>query len=156
MHSLTFASPLGPIQLHYTQDGVSRLGFSDEMPGSDDHLHPYACSILAYLSGEATLDYLPIDVQIGTPLQRQVWRALRTISYGKTITYSELAMRIANLRAVRAVASACAKNPIPLIIPCHRVIGKNGSLTGFSLGGIEIKRQLLGLELKHLPQSQAA
>lgn len=89
---------------------------------------------------------LPVDLQTGTALQRSVWLAIAKIPYGRTISYSELAERVGFPRAVRAVASACGANPIPLLIPCHRVVAKDGTLGGFSLGGLETKQQLLALE----------
>ena len=82
---------------------------------------------------------------IGTDFQKKVWNELLKIPYGETISYGELATRIGNPKASRAVGMANSKNPIPIIIPCHRVIGKNGSLTGFG-GGIDVKKQLLTLE----------
>jgi len=81
----------------------------------------------------------------GTPFEREVWTALTDIPYGQTISYSELARRIGRPAASRAVGAANGKNPIPIIVPCHRVIGANGSLTGFG-GGLGIKRRLLDLE----------
>ncbi|EQD35164.1 methylated-DNA-[protein]-cysteine S-methyltransferase [mine drainage metagenome] len=81
----------------------------------------------------------------GTDFQRRVWRALATIAYGETISYGGLAHRIGNPRASRAVGLANGANPLPIIVPCHRVIGANGSLTGFG-GGLPIKRALLALE----------
>lgn len=81
----------------------------------------------------------------GTPFQREVWSALTAIPYGETISYSELARRLGRPAASRAVGAANGRNPIPIIIPCHRVIGANGSLTGFG-GGLGIKRRLLELE----------
>jgi methylated-DNA-[protein]-cysteine S-methyltransferase len=81
----------------------------------------------------------------GTPFQLDVWNALLTIPYGRTWSYADLAARIGRPDAVRAVGAANGRNPIPLIIPCHRVIGSNGTLVGFG-GGIETKRKLLALE----------
>ena len=81
----------------------------------------------------------------GTDFQRRVWRALTSIPYGETISYGELARRVGNARACRAVGLANGANPLPIILPCHRVIGSNGALTGFG-GGLPIKRALLGLE----------
>jgi methylated-DNA-[protein]-cysteine S-methyltransferase len=81
----------------------------------------------------------------GTPFQQQVWAALCAIPYGETTSYSELARRIGNPRAVRAVGLANGSNPIPVIVPCHRVIGADGTLTGYG-GGLDIKQQLLDLE----------
>jgi methylated-DNA-[protein]-cysteine S-methyltransferase len=81
----------------------------------------------------------------GTPFQLQVWKALREIPYGETISYAELARRIGKPRAVRAVGAANGKNPLSIVIPCHRVIGSDGSLTGYG-GGMENKKYLLALE----------
>jgi len=81
----------------------------------------------------------------GTDFQRRVWQELQQIPYGKTASYGEIAKRINNPKACRAVGGANAKNPIPIIIPCHRIIGNDGSLTGFG-GGLDIKRKLLRLE----------
>jgi len=87
-----------------------------------------------------------IDFKLkGTPFQEKVWQELLNIPYGETISYGELAIRIGNPRAFRAVGMANGKNPISIIVPCHRVIGKDGSLTGFG-GGIDVKKQLLSLE----------
>lgn len=84
----------------------------------------------------------------GTDFQKQVWQALTRIPYGTTMTYGELAQAIGNPKAVRAVGLANGKNPIPIIVPCHRVIGKDGKLTGFG-GGLEVKQFLLDLEKAH-------
>ncbi len=81
----------------------------------------------------------------GTPFQRRVWQALARVPYGTTLSYGELARQVGNPRAARAVGMANARNPLPIVIPCHRVIGKNGSLTGFG-GGLDVKQQLLALE----------
>jgi methylated-DNA-[protein]-cysteine S-methyltransferase len=86
----------------------------------------------------------------GTSFQLSVWRELRKVAYGKTVSYGELARRVGNPKASRAVGAANGANPIPIIIPCHRVIGADGSLTGFG-GGLEVKRFLLELE-KNRPQ----
>ncbi len=83
--------------------------------------------------------------QIGTPFQRKVWRYVRRINYGTTLTYKEIAIKVKNPKAYQAVARANAANPIPIIIPCHRVIGANGTLVGYS-AGIKTKEFLLGLE----------
>lgn len=104
-----------------------------------------AKAIDAYLSGVGPLK-LPYELISGTPLQRAVWIAISKIPYGQTISYTTLAERVGFPRAVRAVASACGSNPLPLVIPCHRIIAKDGSLGGFSLGGLEIKEKLLSLE----------
>jgi methylated-DNA-[protein]-cysteine S-methyltransferase len=101
-----------------------------------------------YFSGERKKFDLPLAPE-GTDFQLDVWRSLRTIPYGETISYSQLAKRIGNPKAVRAVGLANGCNPIPIIIPCHRVIGSDGSLTGFG-GGLSTKRKLLDLENKQM------
>lgn len=97
-----------------------------------------------YFGGERQEFHLPLAAK-GTPFQERVWRELCKIPFGKTASYGEIAERIGNPKACRAVGMANKKNPIPIIIPCHRIIGKNGSLTGFG-GGLSVKRQLLDLE----------
>ena len=95
----------------------------------------------AYFAGKLTKFTLPLAAT-GTPFQQRVWTALRDIAFGETISYLELARRLGDPKAVRAVGGANGRNPIPVIVPCHRVIGADGSLTGFG-GGIERKRWLL-------------
>jgi O-6-methylguanine DNA methyltransferase len=89
---------------------------------------------------------LPYDLDGGTALQRMVWLEIAKIPYGDTVSYTTLAERVGFPRAVRAVASACGANPVPIIIPCHRVLAKDGTLGGFSLGGLETKEYLLLVE----------
>ena len=97
-----------------------------------------------YFLGQRKEFDLPINLK-GTNFQIKVWQELQKIPYGEVISYSELAERINCPKAIRAVGGACGKNPIPIIVPCHRVLGKNGNLTGFS-GGINYKEKLLILE----------
>lgn len=108
---------------------------------------PFAPAIVqleAYFAGKLQQFDLLLAPE-GTPFQRAVWRQLSRIPYGETISYGELARRIDNPRASRAVGLANGANPIPIVVPCHRVIGANGSLTGFG-GGLPIKQKLLALE----------
>ena len=105
-----------------------------------------AAAIDRYLSGDGSRLTLPYELTGGTPLQRAVWLAIAKIPYGETISYSTLAERVGFPRAVRAVASACGANPLPLVIPCHRIVAKDGTLGGFSLGGLDVKERLLALE----------
>jgi methylated-DNA-[protein]-cysteine S-methyltransferase len=101
-----------------------------------------------YFAGElALIDTIPVETA-GTPFQREVWRALREIPHGSTVSYGKLAKQIGRPNAVRAVGLANGSNPIGVVVPCHRVIGSNGSLTGYG-GGIERKRWLLEHENKH-------
>lgn len=92
---------------------------------------------------------IPYDLAEGTHLQRAVWLEIARIPHGETISYTTLAARVGFPRAVRAVASACGANPVPLAIPCHRVVAKDGTMGGFSLGGLEVKEKLLKLEMPH-------
>ena len=107
--------------------------------------HDLTCAISAYFSGDLhAIDSLPVKTA-GTAFQRDVWRALRDIPCGTTLSYGELARRIGRPDAVRAVGMANGSNPIGVVVPCHRVIGANGSLTGYG-GGLERKRWLLDHE----------
>jgi len=102
----------------------------------------------SYFAGELEAFDLPLAPE-GTPFQQSVWRNLCEIPFGKTISYGELAQRIGNPKASRAVGLANGSNPIPIVIPCHRVIGSNGKLTGYG-GGLPIKEKLLALERRQL------
>lgn len=97
-----------------------------------------------YFAGERTEFDLPLD-PIGTPFQLAAWQALRTIPYGQTVSYGEQARRIGDARKARAIGAANGRNPISIIVPCHRVVGSDGSLTGYA-GGVERKAFLLALE----------
>lgn len=101
-------------------------------------------TLIEYFKGQRKTFDIPLE-PIGTDFQKEVWKVLKTIPYGTTLSYLEVARRIGNPLAVRAVGTAIGKNPISIIIPCHRVIGSNGKLTGFA-GGLENKKILLELE----------
>lgn len=111
---------------------------------NDERLAAYAEEFRAYLDGKSERVDLPIDVE-GTDFQQQVWRALQDIPYGEVRCYGDIAETIQKPKAVRAVGAAIGANPVMVTIPCHRVIGKNGSLTGFR-GGLSMKQRLLQLE----------
>jgi len=115
---------------------------------------PARKQVRSYLAGELREFDLPLEPR-GTPFQQQVWSALRKIPYGETRSYRELAGQLSNGNASRAVGRANATNPICLIVPCHRVIGSDGSLTGFAFGE-DIKRRLLEHERAFKTQSRAA
>mgnify|MGYP001944944994 FL=1 len=104
----------------------------------------YSKAILNYFTENRQSFDFPIDLH-GTPFQKEVWQALQTIPYGETATYSEIAEKVGRPKAVRAVGSAIGKNPLLIVIPCHRVIRKNGDLSGFR-EGIDLKKKLLQLE----------
>ena len=112
--------------------------------------YPVADQLDAYFAGHLQSFDLPLRPQ-GTAFQRKVWAALLEIPYGETISYLELARRIGNPNSVRAVGLANGKNPLPIVVPCHRVIGSNGALVGYG-GGLPIKRALLALEGAFSPQ----
>ncbi|RUS43298.1 methylated-DNA--[protein]-cysteine S-methyltransferase [Cohnella sp. AR92] len=110
----------------------------------DEKLRPYASELAQYLQGTRERFTVPIAFH-GTPFQEAVWHALRDIPYGQTKSYSDIAQHIKKPAAVRAVGAAIGANPILITVPCHRVIGKNGALTGYR-GGMEMKTKLLQLE----------
>lgn len=110
----------------------------------DSILQPYADELIHYLAGNLSTFTLPIDLR-GTPFQLSVWQALQQIKYGETVSYTDIAVRIGKPSAVRAVGTAIGANPILIIVPCHRVLAKNGTLAGFR-GGLDMKQQLLNLE----------
>ncbi|MEO4054994.1 methylated-DNA--[protein]-cysteine S-methyltransferase [Solibacillus sp. CAU 1738] len=105
---------------------------------------PYVQMFNEYFAGERTQFDLPIYYR-GTAFQERIWQVLQDIPYGETCSYSDIAQRIGNPKAVRAVGGAIGANPVMIVVPCHRVIGKNGSLTGFR-GGLELKKLLLTIE----------
>ncbi|WP_144029110.1 methylated-DNA--[protein]-cysteine S-methyltransferase [Paenibacillus rigui] len=111
---------------------------------NDEQLRPYVHELIEYLQGSRSQFTVPFDYR-GTPFQVNVWHALCSIPYGQTKSYTDIAMQIQKPAAVRAVGTAIGANPILITIPCHRVIGKNGALTGYR-GGMDMKRKLLQLE----------
>lgn len=149
MDLILFDTPLGPMGLAAEEDTIVHLYLPNEaVPTVIEHetvlLAEGKRQVLEYLDGRRRAFDLPLALR-GTAFRKQVWGALTAIPYGVTITYGELAERIGNPKAVRAVGQANHHNPIPLIVPCHRVIGVDGSLTGYG-GGVELKRRLLELE----------
>lgn len=153
-------SPLGDILL--LSDGEHLLGIhfarekyypspdADWQPSGDLRVMQDTQQQLAeYFAGRLTTFEVPLR-PIGTPFQRQVWQALLDIPYGTTQSYGALAARLGDPGLARAVGNANSRNPISIIVPCHRVIGQNGSLTGYA-GGIERKRALLALEAASAP-----
>lgn len=137
-------SPLGTVQIKGDRNGVTSIFTTDracpdqEVPGA---LKTAVNQLKAYFNRERKNFTLKLDLQ-GTEFQKKVWSLLLEIPYGKTITYLDLAKKMGNPSAVRAVAAANAKNPLWIVVPCHRVIGTNGSLTGYA-GGLSQKKWLL-------------
>jgi methylated-DNA-[protein]-cysteine S-methyltransferase len=151
-HTL-ISSPLGPILLTADKHGLTGINFQDgrgakKPPHDSVELRvPFEESerqISAYFRGELKEFNLPLSFT-GTAFQRRVWKALCAIPYGETISYHELAKRIAKPTACRAVGAANGRNPLPIVVPCHRVIGSDGRLTGY-YGGTHLKEYLLHLE----------
>jgi methylated-DNA-[protein]-cysteine S-methyltransferase len=150
-------SPLGPLLLVADEAGLREIRFvngrhltAPEPSWKEDRapLSKTIQQLQTYFAGELE----SFDLQLapeGTPFQLEVWRRLCDIPYGETISYGELAGRIGNPKASRAVGLANGSNPIPIVIPCHRVIGSNGKLTGYG-GGLPIKEKLLALEGRQL------
>lgn len=114
---------------------------------NDDFFKETIGQLEEYLQGKRKKFTIKLNPK-GTGFQQKVWHELQKIPYGKTVSYGDIATRINNPKAVRAVGGANNKNPIPIIIPCHRVVGKNGSLVGYA-GGLEIKKRLLEVEGLH-------
>lgn len=157
----TIDTPVGSLLVAATERGIVRVAFA-----SEDHdavletlaarlgprilkaparLDPAARELEEYFAGRRTAFDLPLDLRMSKGFRRDVLEHLREIGYGHTESYSEVATAAGSPRAVRAVGSACATNPLPVIIPCHRVLRSDGSLGGY-LGGLEAKRALLDLE----------
>ncbi len=140
----TMESPIGTLYLIGTKDYLCQIKIHcpKEITRQDLPLFQEAQRQLKeYFSGKRKVFQLPIFFQ-GTPFQEKVWRSLLNIPYGTTKSYQEIAREIGNEKAGRAVGGAVHRNPLPLILPCHRVIGKNGSLVGFGLG-LSTKKWLL-------------
>ena len=152
-----FESPVGTLLLAGNGKALRRVSFESskrsappqtEWKQNRQEFAEVIRQLQAYFHGELKEFDLPLAME-GTEFQLRVWNELRAIPYGETISYAQLAGRIGNPKAVRAVGLANGSNPIPIIVPCHRVIGSDGSLTGFG-GGLPTKRMLLELENKQL------
>ena len=155
----TLDSPVGALFLTSNGEAITELFMEKHKGGpkpigdwrrDDEPFREAANQLRAYFAGELTEFDLPIATG-GAPFQQCVWAELRKIPYGSTISYGELARRIGNPKASRAVGAANGNNPISIIIPCHRVIGSNGKLTGYG-GGIERKKFLLEFEAETLAE----
>jgi methylated-DNA-[protein]-cysteine S-methyltransferase len=147
-----YQSPIGTIRIESSEKGISGLVFIDKAEGeelrADFRDSPFTTQIDGYFNGKRKIFDLPLDLK-GTEFQKKVWNELLKIPFGKTISYKELSIRMGNLKAIRAVAAANGANPVSIIVPCHRVIGSDGSLTGYA-GGLWRKRWLLDFENKYL------
>lgn len=156
-------SPVGPISLRGSERGLTGLFLTEHRHGppegerahwqrDDGRFVDVRRQLDEYFAGQRTVFDLPLDFEGigGTAFQRRVWAGLAAIAYGETVSYGELARRIGQAAAVRAVGLANGRNPVSIIVPCHRVIGANGTLTGYG-GGMDRKRVLLDLEARRAP-----
>ena len=167
-----FTSPIGPLFLAASSRGLVALEFDARSPGqqsirpnprdlrreatqpaqsrkfafedSPDHLHPYVEQMEEYFSGQRRDFTFPLDLR-GTDFQLACWRSLLGIPYGETRTYADIARAVGKPTAFRAVGMANNRNPVAIVVPCHRVIASDGTLCGYG-GGLEVKRKLLELE----------
>ena len=151
----TFNSPLGTMTLAASAQGLCGVWFDGQQHQPDPQhwevmpTHPVlqaaATQLAAYFAAQAARFALPLDLSLGTPFQQSVWERLRAIPYGVTQSYGEIAGYLGQAAASRAVGAAVGRNPLSIIVPCHRVVGSNGALTGYA-GGLERKIALLQLE----------
>lgn len=150
--SLLVHTPIGTLVLEAGETGITRVEKVEKvqetrltLPGAPGEL-VLACAgeLSEYFAGKRTFFDLPLAPE-GTPFQKRVWKALCSIPYGETRTYGEIAEMIGSPKAARAVGMANHNNPVMILIPCHRVIGADGSLTGYACG-VEVKKRLLALE----------
>ncbi len=148
LHSLVMSSPIGELTLVADQDSIYEIRFGHDdcatVPRTNAILELAKQQLEQYFVGGRQHFDLSMRPQ-GTLFQQQVWRELLMVGYGELASYQDIAIAIGNPKAVRAVGAANGRNPIPIVIPCHRIIGSNGKLTGYA-GGLRIKEQLLGLE----------
>ena len=147
MARLSVATPLGPLLL--VSDGAALVGAAFDAPdadegGADDVLRTAAAELRAYFAGARGPFTVPVRPE-GTPFQRRVWAALREIPHGRTTSYGGLAARLGDPGAAQAVGAANGQNPVAVVVPCHRVVGADGALTGYA-SGLDRKRALLDLE----------
>jgi methylated-DNA-[protein]-cysteine S-methyltransferase len=146
-------TPIGPLTLEHGEAGLRGLSFPGESgPLAEAEHRPEAFADVArqldeYFAGSRREFAVELDLRGGTPFQQAVWDALREIPFGETVSYTELAARIGRPDRLRPVAATVGRTPIPIIVPCHRVIGADGSLTGYG-GGLHRKAALLDLEAR--------
>lgn len=151
----TISSPVGNLKLIADNDGLAAILWENDKPNrvrihadTEDDANPILLEtekqLHEYFDGKRQAFSVPLH-PIGTEFQNKVWKVLTTIPFGETRSYSQIAEKVSSLRGVRAVGAANGKNPISIIVPCHRVIGASGELTGFA-GGLDVKARLLRLE----------
>ena len=152
-NSYSFQSPIGFLTICEQDNQLTRLYLDNQDRGilqsrnfeyHADYLHEVYHQLNEYFAGKRKIFDLPVDGK-GTAFQKAVWRELQKIPYGETRSYEDIAVAIGNKKAVRAIGQANGRNPIMIVVPCHRVIRKNGDISGFACG-VEAKRYLLNLE----------
>lgn len=152
IYRILYESPLDTLELIGTDSFLTEIKFAVVKNKTKEQTNPVLDEtrrqLDAYFAGNLKQFAVPLRAQ-GTPFQQRVWKALRQIPFGQTVSYGEIAKTIKNPNACRAVGMANSRNPIPIIIPCHRVIGKNGTMTGFA-GGLWRKEWLLQHEGVHI------
>jgi methylated-DNA-[protein]-cysteine S-methyltransferase len=151
----TIPSPLGTIVIAATESALVGLWFDGQRHQPDPSVWPLVqhhpvldatmTQLKQYFAGQRQQFDLPVDLSAGTPFQQQVWAQLQAIASGNTVSYGQLSQQLGNPKAVRAVGAAVGRNPISIVVPCHRVLGANGALTGYA-GGLDRKTALLQLE----------
>lgn len=149
MYIYTYQTKIGPITIHESNNKITKILINEKNSVNTEESNLTKQTIKEineYLDHKRTDFTIPLDPQ-GTDHQIKVWNELKKIPYSETRTYKELATSLGNPNASRAIGSACGKNPIMIIVPCHRVIGTNGKLTGYA-GGIGVKEKLIDLESK--------
>ncbi len=146
MNQIIFNSPIGPLLIREENEAIVEIQFDGKLneESTSPLLEECKKQLEEYFNAERITFDLPLKPQ-GTTFQQKVWNQLQTIPYGSSINYSQLAVALGDLKSIRAAGTANGKNKIPIIIPCHRVIGKDGSLVGFA-GGLDRKKYLLQLE----------
>ena len=161
---MRYDSPLGPLLLARTEKGLAGAWFEAQkhhpapiaapLREDDPLLQRAARQLAAYFEGDASSFDLPLDL-LGTPFQRAVWKELLAIERGNTCSYGDIARKLGSPTAGRAVGAAVGRNPVSVIVPCHRVLGSNGALTGYA-GGLERKTALLRIEAASRPKHREA
>ena len=146
MDKIIYCSPFGPWLIAASETGIVSVSLchGNECDRGNPHLRLVREQLDQYFSGKPTTFTVPLDLR-GTAFQLKVWNCLRSIPYGEKRSYSEIAQMIGEPTSTRAVGQAVGKNPCLILVPCHRVIGKNGNLTGFS-AGVDLKTRLLQME----------
>lgn len=154
METCIISSPLGYTKIIGDNDGIAQITILNSEENETDiiplELEDCVMQLREYFEGKRQIFNLKLNPQ-GTPFQNKVWKQLQTIPYGKTMSYLELSKQLGDIKAIRAVANANGKNPLWIVVPCHRVIGSDGSLTGYA-GGLHRKQWLLEHESPYKQQ----